>query len=121
CRYIAASPRLRAVSRPRSSSTSATATRAPASTISRAVSPPMPRAAPVTSATLPSSWFIVFLPPMLLHRLQERGLLLRRFPAEDRVPVREAAEALDHVDIAHRIAAGALAPGPVRQALEQRQ
>ena len=34
---------------------------APASTISRAVSPPMPRAPPEISATLPSSRFIVLL------------------------------------------------------------
>ena len=37
---------VRAVSRPRSSSTSPIATLAPASTISRAVAAPMPRAAP---------------------------------------------------------------------------
>src|SRR5215469_4993544 len=56
--YRAASPSKRATSRPRSSSTSPIATVAPASTISCAVSPPMPRAAPEIRATLPSSRFI---------------------------------------------------------------
>src|SRR6185437_13411185 len=41
---------------------SAIATLAPASTISRAVSAPIPRAAPEISATLPSSRFIFPLP-----------------------------------------------------------
>src|SRR5467141_2434942 len=62
---MAASPApamARAVSRPRSSKTSAIATLAPASTISRAVAAPMPRAAPEMKATLPSRRFIAFLP-----------------------------------------------------------
>src|SRR6266446_791475 len=50
------------VSRPRSSKTSPIATLAPASTISRAVAAPMPRAAPEIKATLPSRRFIAFLP-----------------------------------------------------------
>src|ERR1700730_8037350 len=49
---------MRTVSRPRSSSTSPIATFAPASIISRAVSAPIPRAAPDINATLPSSRFI---------------------------------------------------------------
>src|SRR5260370_402083 len=49
----------RAVSAPRSSTASPIATLAPASTISRVVSAPMPRAAPETSATLPSRRFIL--------------------------------------------------------------
>src|SRR5438270_2401511 len=59
--YIASPPALsiaRTVSRPRSSSTSPTATFAPASAIRRAVSAPIPRAAPEISATLPSRRFI---------------------------------------------------------------
>lgn len=51
------------VCRPCSSSTSATMTLAPACAIKRAVSPPMPRAAPEISATLPSRQFI-FLSPL---------------------------------------------------------
>src|SRR6516165_158400 len=51
----------RAVSRPRSSNTSPIATLAPASTISRAVAAPMPRAAPEIKATLTSRRFTVSL------------------------------------------------------------
>src|SRR6266481_47519 len=64
-----------AVSRPRSSKTSAIATLAPASTISRAVAAPMPRAAPEMKATLPSRRFIAFLPAGDHHHApwQRRG------------------------------------------------
>src|SRR5580704_8785807 len=68
--YIASPPELsiaRTVSRPRSSSTSPTATLAPALAISRAVSAPIPRAAPEISATLPSRRFIAA-PPNLIPR-----------------------------------------------------
>src|SRR2546430_15532214 len=64
-----------AVSRPRSSKTSAIATLAPASTISRAVAAPMPRAAPEMKATLPSRRFIALLPAGDHHHApwQRRG------------------------------------------------
>src|SRR5216683_8248277 len=66
----------RAVSAPRSSRTSPTATLAPASTISRAVSAPMPRAAPDINATFPSRRFIALFPfgpvPILSALLAQR-------------------------------------------------
>ncbi len=63
---------------------------------------------------------LVLLTPSLVRRRRHKGDLLRcRLAPEDRVAVREAAKAFDHVDIAHRIAAGALAPGAVGQAFEQ--
>jgi len=82
----AASPSVRAVSRPRSSSRSPIATVAPASTISRAVSPPMPRAAPEISATFPSDGSS----PALLRRF--RGLrfaIINKFSAETPIAERD--------------------------------
>src|SRR4029077_6438488 len=70
---------VRAVSRPRSSNTSPIVTLAPASTISRAVAAPMPRAAPEIKATLPSRRFIAFLLP-LNHRSRRMSAMMSYVP-----------------------------------------
>src|SRR5215469_8079874 len=83
CVYVAASvePAItRAVSRPRSSSTSPIATLAPASTISCAVAAPMPRAAPEIKATLPSRRFISLLLAHDPRCLRVSAMMPRRTP-----------------------------------------
>src|SRR3989442_6602908 len=59
----APAPRPRPTARPAASSTSTNVTRAPSSTNFSTIAKPMPRAPPVTSATLPASRPIAALPP----------------------------------------------------------
>src|SRR5947207_13587036 len=63
-------------------------TRAPASTISRAVSAPMPRAAPEIRATLPSSRFIAVLPQNQVANDQGVSAILFRSAHARRLPER---------------------------------
>src|SRR5260370_12140819 len=106
CTYRAPSPRVAAASSPGSLSTSPSTTRAPSATKRRAVASPTPRAAPVISATLPSSAFMASLGADRAEDVEVRG-------AARREPSREEPGGGGEDDEQHELEDGDRQPDPL--------